>query len=263
MNTREISDCMKTQWSGRSISFFEEIDYTHTAARRLAEEGAPEGTLVVADCQTGGKGRRGRQWFSPPGTGIWMTLLLRPRLAPDKVSAITLVAALSVCRAISEVTGLKTAIKWPNDLVVDGKKICGILTEMSLEPTRIHYVVLGIGINVNQTAFPEDLPHAYSLAMAAGHELSRETVIARIWECFEKDYETYLLTGDMSGLKQEYEKNLTNLGSEVLVLAPAGEWRGTAEGISDGGDLLVRDETGVLREVNSGEVSVRGNYGYT
>lgn len=262
MDPKEISKCMRTQWAGKSIAFFEEIDSTNAAARQLGESGAPEGTLVIAESQTGGKGRRGRQWFSPPGTGIWMTLLLRPRLSPDKVSALTLTAALSVSRAIREVTGLKTEIKWPNDLVVDGKKICGILTEMKLTTAQDYYMVLGIGINVNQTEFPADLPHAWSLAMAAGHELSREAIIARIWECFEEDYETYLRAGDMSGLKAEYEKNLANLGSRVLVLSPSGEWSGIAEGISEGGDLLVRDENGVLQTVNSGEVSVRGIYGY-
>ena len=262
MRTEEISDRMKTQWAGKPIAFFEEISSTNTVAKRLGEQGAPEGTLVLADCQTVGKGRRGRAWFSPAGTGIWMTLLLRPRLAPDRVSAITLVAALSVCRAIRDVTGLETGIKWPNDLVADGNKVCGILTEMSLEPGNIRYVVLGIGINVNQTGFPDDLPYAYSLALAAERELSREAIIARIWECFEEDYEIYLQTGDMSGLKDRYEEKLTNLGRTVQVLAPSGQWTGVAEGISDTGDLLVRDESGALRAVNSGEVSVRGVYGY-
>ncbi|MBQ8815534.1 MAG: biotin--[Lachnospiraceae bacterium] len=283
MDTKEISKCMRTQWAGRSIAFFEEIDSTNTMAKRLGEQGVPEGTLVIADCQTGGKGRRGREWFSPAGTGIWMTLLLKPRLLPDKVSAITLVAALSVCKAIRRVTGLETMIKWPNDLVMNGKKVCGILTEMSLEPDHIGYVVLGIGINVNQTEFPEELPHAWSLAMAAREAVlsvtgetgqderteteagmfSREEIIARIWECFEEDYGIYLRTGDMSGLRGQYEAHLANLGCAVRVLAPSGEWAGAAEGIADSGELLVRDEAGVLRMVNSGEVSVRGVYGYT
>lgn len=263
MKIGEISKRMKTQWAGRSIAFFEKIDSTNCAAKQLGEEGAPAGVLVLADCQTGGKGRRGREWFSPSGTGIWMSLLLRPQLPADKVSAITLVAALSVCRAIREVTGLKTSIKWPNDLVIDGRKVCGILTEMSMEAGQIRYVVLGIGINVNQTEFPDDLPHAYSLAMAAGQTLSREAIIAGVWECFEEDYERYLETGDMRGLRDQYEKHLANCGRQVRVLAPAGEWSGVAEGISDGGDLLVKDENGELRAVNSGEVSVRGLYGYT
>ena len=192
-----------------------------------------------------------------------MSLILRPVIRPEQASMLTLVMGLSVVQAVRELFGLDAWIKWPNDMVIDGKKVCGILTEMSMNPDRIHYLVLGIGINVNQTGFSEDLPHAYSLSMAAGHEFSRERIIARIWECFEEDYETYLRTGDMSGLKTEYEENLTNLGSKVCVLAPAGEWTGIAEGISDGGDLLVRDESGVLHTVNSGEVSVRGVYGYT
>ena len=129
MDTGKISKDIQTQWAGRSIAFFEEIDSTNIMAGVLAEQGAPEGTLVLADHQTGGKGRRGRQWFSPAGTGIWMTLLLRPELSPERISAITLVAALSVEKAIHQVTGLDTGIKWPNDLVVDGKKVCGILTE--------------------------------------------------------------------------------------------------------------------------------------
>lgn len=263
MKTEEISVLMKTQWAGKPIAFFEEIDSTNTAARQLGEAGAPEGTLVLADCQTGGKGRRGRQWFSPAGTGIWMTLLLKPRIPAEKVSGLTLVGALSVCRAIREVTGLETAIKWPNDLVIGGRKVCGILTEMSMEAGQIRYVVLGIGINVNQTEFPEELPHAYSLAMAAGRGISREAIIARTWECFEEDYGRYLQTGDMSGLRKQYEAHLANLGQPVRVLAPTGEWSGVAKGISDSGDLLVMDEAGVLRAVNSGEVSVRGVYGYS
>ncbi len=262
METEKISGYRKTQWAGRPIVFFDEIDSTNTAAKKLGEDGAAEGTLVVTECQTGGKGRRGRQWFSPPGTGVWMTLLLRPELKPEKTSAITLVAAVSVCRALREVTGLEISIKWPNDLVTGGKKICGILTEMSLDGERVRYAVVGIGINVNQEAFPEDLPHAWSLAMGAGHRFCRERIIGRAMECFEEDYGTYLQTGDMSGLKERYEGYLANLKRPVRVLAPSGQWEGVAEGIDNSGDLLVRDKTGEVRAVNSGEVSVRGIYDY-
>ena len=285
MDTGKISKEIQTQWAGRSIAFFEEIDSTNNMAGALAEEGAPEGTLVLADRQTGGKGRRGRQWFSPAGTGIWMTLLLRPELPPEQIPAITLVAALSVSKAIRHATGIETGIKWPNDLVVEGKKVCGILTEMRFVPGNRPYVLLGIGINVNQTEFPEDLPHAYSLRMAASKQRAsddicslsrqcksdketisgehlRERIIALICTYFEKDYEIYLKTGDMCLLKQEYEEKLTNLNREVQVLASSGSWLGVAEGISDSGDLLVRDAAGVLQTVNSGEVSVRGVYGY-
>lgn len=244
------------------IVCLEEIDSTNNEVRRLGDAGAGEGTVVVADRQTGGKGRRGREWFSPAGTGVWMSVLLRPELRPDQVSGITLMAALSVCRAIRESTGLSAQIKWPNDLVIDGKKVCGILTEAAMNGNELRYVVLGIGINVNQTEFPEELPHAYSLALAAGRELDRDRIVACLLAYLKSDYERYLRSGDMGELKADYEAHLANLNQPVLVLAPAGEWTGVAKGISEAGDLLVRDESGELRTVNSGEVSVRGIYGY-
>jgi BirA family biotin operon repressor/biotin-[acetyl-CoA-carboxylase] ligase len=157
---------------------------------------------------------------------------------------------------------LDAVIKWPNDLVVDGRKVCGILTEMNAEPDYIHDVMIGIGINANQTEFPEELPHAYSLAMAAGHPFSRASIIARVWECFEEDYAVYQQHGNLHGLKAPYERYLANLHQAVRVLSPSGEWEGVAEGIDDSGDLLVREKDGELRAVNSGEVSVRGIYGY-
>jgi len=245
------------------IRFLEEVDSTNNEIRKLGDAGAEEGTIVVAEQQTGGKGRRGREWYSPAGTGIWMSVLLRPELSPDKVSGMTLMAALSVCRAIRTVTGLETQIKWPNDLVIDGRKVCGILTEAVMSGRELRYVVLGIGVNVNQTEFPAELPYAYSLAMAAGRALDRKQIIDEIVVCLGEDYENYLRSGDMSGLKSDYEKHLANCGMAVRVLAPSGEWSGVAVGISDSGNLLVRDETDEMKPVNSGEVSVRGIYGYT
>ncbi len=245
------------------IIYLDEIDSTNNEVRRLGEAGADEGTVVIAKQQTGGKGRRGRAWFSPAGTGIWMSVLLRPELEPEKVSGITLMAALSVCRAIRRTTGLNTQIKWPNDLVIDGKKVCGILTEAVLEGNQLLYVVLGIGVNVNQTEFPEDLPHAWSLALAGGNVPDRENIIFGILKSLSEDYEQYLQFGDLRGLKEAYEAHLVNLNRTVRVLSPAGEWTGVAEGITDSGDLLVRNDQGELVAVNSGEVSVRGIYGYS
>lgn len=248
---------------GAEILFLDEVDSTNNEIRRLGDAGAAEGTVVVAERQTGGKGRRGREWYSPAGAGIWMSVLLRPELEPDKVSGLTLMAALSVCRAIRRVTGLESQIKWPNDLVIDGRKVCGILTEAAMSGDELRYVVLGIGINVNQTEFPEELPYAYSLAMAAGHGFDRKRIIADIMDCLDEDYEKYLRTGDMSGLRPCYEEHLANRGMQVRVLASSGEWTGVAAGIADSGDLLVCDESGKLNYINSGEVSVRGIYGYT
>ena len=244
------------------IIYLDEIDSTNREARRLGDAGAMEGTVVIADCQTGGKGRLGRTWFSPSGTGIWMSILLRPELPPKKVAGITLMAALSVCRAIRSATGLNTQIKWPNDLVIDGKKVCGILTEAAILDGQLKFAVLGIGVNVNQTEFPEDLPHAWSLAMTVGRELDRERLIESCLNCLKEDYERYVRSGDIRKLRQEYEGQLVNLNQPVRVLSPAGEWTGVAKGITDGGDLLVLNDCGETVAVNSGEVSVRGVYGY-
>jgi len=244
------------------IIYLDEIDSTNREARRLGDAGAAEGMVVVADRQTGGKGRLGRTWFSPAGTGIWMSILLRPNLPPEKVSGITLMAALSVCRAIQSETGLNTQIKWPNDLVIDGKKVCGILTESVTSESQLKYVVLGIGVNVNQTEFPEGLPYAWSLRMTAGRELDRERLIEGCLNCLKEDYERYVRSGDFRELRQKYEAHLVNLNQSVRVLSPAGEWTGVAKGITDGGDLNVLNDQGELIAVNSGEVSVRGVYGY-
>ena len=248
---------------GERILCFEEIDSTNSEIRRQAENGEDEGLAAVAEYQTGGRGRRGREWFSPAGTGIWMSILLRPQLAPEKVSGITLMAALSVCRVLRSVTGLNAEIKWPNDIVIDGKKICGILTEAAMNGNRLDYVVLGIGVNVNQTEFPRELPYASSLAMEMGKMLDREKLLNCMLERLTEDYEVYLQSGDLRDLRAEYESHLTNLKNDVRVLASQGEWCGAAEGISESGDLLVRDREGHLHVVNSGEVSVRGVYGYS
>lgn len=244
------------------IIYLDEIDSTNREVRRLGDAGAVEGTVVIADCQTGGKGRLRRTWFSPAGTGIWMSLLLRPELPPEKVSGITLMAALSVCRAIRSATGLNTQIKWPNDLVIDGKKVCGILTESAILDGELKFAVLGIGVNVNQTEFPGDLPHAWSLAMTAGRELDREGLIECCLSCLKEDYERYVQSGDLRQLRQEYEAHLVNLDQPVRVLSTTGEWAGVAKGITDGGDLIVLNDAGEKITVNSGEVSVRGVYGY-
>ena len=202
-------------------------------------------------------------WTSPSGVGIWMSLVLRPKISPASASMLTLVAALSVREGIEKETGLLAGIKWPNDLVLNGKKICGILTEMSTELMEIQYVVPGIGINVNQTEFPDEIKEtAASLYLESGKIWKRSGLIAAIMEAFEKNYDIFLETGDMSGLMEEYNQYLVNRGKEVCVLAPQGEYRAMADGINREGSLLVTRADGTREEIISGEVSVRGIYGY-
>ena len=263
LSEAELLSCLKTEWAGGRIVYFDATDSTNVQAKRLAEAHAPHGTLVVSDRQDGGKGRRGRSWASPSGVGIWMSLILRPEIAPSSASMLTLAAALAVREGIQEETGLSPLIKWPNDLVLNGKKICGILTEMSTELMEIQYVITGIGINVNQREFPPEIRDtATSLSLEAGRCFRRSSLIAAILKAFEKDYAAFLKTGDLSLLLEEYNACLVNRGKEVCILDPSGEYRAVAEGIDESGSLLVTLPDGTRREIISGEVSVRGIYGY-
>ena len=160
MTEAELESLKNTQWAGCEIYCFDSIDSTNTKAKELAEAGHPSGTLVVADQQTLGRGRRGRSWESPAGTGIFMTLMLKPDINPNNASMLTLVAAMATARAITEVTGEAAQIKWPNDIVMNGKKVVGILTEMSAQFDYINHIVVGIGINVHNEEFPEEIAMA-------------------------------------------------------------------------------------------------------
>ncbi len=263
LNEAEIRAVLTSRWLGQNLKFFEETDSTNNAIRRMAENGAPEGTLAVAEIQTAGKGRRGRSWNSPKGSGIWHSFLLRPEFAPDRASMLTLLAAMAVLRSIKEVTGLDGMIKWPNDIVVNGKKVCGILTEMSTEEDTIRYVVVGIGINANTPDFPEEIrPTATSLMLELKTPVCRAKLINGIMCAFEEYYTVFCETKDMSRLKALYNQNLVNAGRSVKVLAFAGDYIGISHGINDEGELIVELPDGTIREVNSGEVSVRGIYGY-
>ena len=176
---------------------------------------------------------------------------------------LTLVTALAVTDGIREVTGLEAAIKWPNDVVVRGKKVAGILTEMSTDLDRIEFVVIGIGINVNTNSFPEEIREvATSLAIEQGKETARTPIIAAVWKQFARYEKLFEEKGSFTALKERYEALLANRGREVRVLDPDGEYFGVAEGITEGGELLVRREDQSLTAVRSGEVSVRGIYGY-
>ena len=263
LSQAEILSSIRGSWAGREILYLDEVDSTNTAAKKAAENGAVHGTLVVSERQTGGKGRRGRAWDSPRETGIFMTLILRPNMAPVHASMLTLVAALAVADGIRECTGAESLIKWPNDIVMSGKKICGILTEMSADPDCINYVAVGIGINVNMEEFPEEIRGvAASIFTETGKKTKRSLLISSVMAAFERYYEVFMKTTDMSGLLEDYNGKLANCGRTVRVLDPAGEYSGTAIGIDREGELLVEMEDTTVRRVLSGEVSVRGIYGY-
>ena len=266
LSESEILSRLTTDWAGRTLHYFNETGSTNIDAKRYAEEGEPHGTTVVANMQSAGRGRRGRLWQSPAGSAIYMTIMLKPQFVPDKASMLTLVMALSVADAIVEVTGLSAGIKWPNDIVVNKKKVCGILTEMNAELDYIQYVVIGVGINVNNNSpeeFPEEIRKtATSLKIESGMQISRAALLERVLAHFEKNYNIFTQSLDLSALMEAYDARLLNLNAEVRVLDPKGEYTGIARGLNPAGELLVEKENGEVVPVYAGEVSVRGLYGY-
>lgn len=262
LSQTELEHAIHTQVMGANLVYFEVTDSTNTQAKRLAEEGAPHGTLVVADCQKSGRGRKGRGFDSPGGQSIYMTLLLRPQIAPGNASMLTLVAAIAVQRAISKVAGIKPLIKWPNDIIIGGKKMCGILTEMSMQEDGISYIVIGIGINVQNQTFPDEIKDvATSIFLETGEKANRASIVGAVMEAFEDAYEKFMETQDMTSLLSEYNGLLVNRDEKVRVLDPIAPFEGIARGITNRGELIVETDT-EKHMVAYGEVSVRGVYGY-
>lgn len=252
---------------GRELRCFEELDSTNNYLKTQAD--APDGTAVTADCQTAGRGRMDRSFQSPKGQGIYLSVLLRPALPPDRLPPVTALAGVAVCAAVERVCGVRPGLKWPNDPVLKGKKLCGILTEMSLEAEtgRVQSLVLGIGINVGQG--PEDFSPevrevATSLLQALGKHVSRPQLTAALLEELDRAYAA-LLTGDLSEYLAAYRRDCVNLGKTVQLIPFGGGKREAARAVDIDGEfsLVVRGEDGKERTVRSGEVSVRGLWGYT
>lgn len=271
-----LSECIKKNGLVQNIVFLEKTDSTNRQAKTAADSGAPDGTLIVANEQTGGCGRRGRQWDSPAGKNIYFSLLLRPEFALEKASMLTLVMALAVADGIahtmSEACGIKqgevfgaenAGIKWPNDIVMNGKKVCGILTEMSLKKNAPYYVVIGVGINVYEQSFASELVNkATTLEAECGQRISRSKLVANVMEAFGEYYTVFRKEESLAKLQELYNALLVNRNRSVCVLDPKGDYRGIATGITDTGELCVELADGSVTEVCAGEVSVRGIYGY-
>ncbi len=269
LSQAEIESLCEEGWAGAKVVYFPETDSTNNQAKAAGEAGAADGTLFVADRQDAGKGRRGRVWESPAGQSIYMSLLLRPKIAPSQASMLTLVMGLAVAEAIRSEAGIPAQIKWPNDIVLEdaagdgAKKVCGILTELSTEIEAINYVVIGVGINVNQASFDGELAKtATSLRMETGKSLRRSELIAAILARFEVKYEAFLKTEDLSGLADAYNALLINQDRDVKILDPKGDYEAHAIGINTRGELVVRMPDGEKRPIYAGEVSVRGGSGH-
>lgn len=253
---------IRTKWAGKTVHFATETDSTNEWAKRLSQDGAPHGTLAVAEFQSAGKGRLGRSWQAGSGSSVMMSLLLRPDFAPSYASMLTLVMGLSVAQAIQKL-GVTVSIKWPNDVVVSRKKICGILTEMRLDGMKIRDVIVGVGINVDQERISEELQDkATSLYLETGKHYDRCSLLSLVMTAFEENYDKVVQTCDLSGILCEYNRLLANRDQPVRILDKQAPWEGTALGINAQGELLVKDREGNIKTVRAGEVSVRGLYSY-
>jgi BirA family transcriptional regulator, biotin operon repressor / biotin---[acetyl-CoA-carboxylase] ligase len=250
----------KTTGIGRDIRVFQETTSTNDVIEKLARDGVAEGAVVFAETQTKGRGRLGRAWHSPPGRGLWFSVLLRPKLRPQEITQLTVTSATALRRAIAQHTDAKPEIKWPNDLLIQGRKVAGILTELSAELDCVKHVILGIGVDVNQNAsdFPADLRKlATSLKVETGRALPRADLAVTILRELDHDY-ARLTQGRFPEVADEWEAHCTTIGREVTIRIGQRLLRGRAESLGEDGALLLRTEHGHVERVMGGDVSLAG-----
>lgn len=259
LSPEELVAHMRTEWVGHNIEYVKTVDSTNEKAKKLAAEGCPDGTVVVSEEQTGGKGRLSRGWFSPAGRGIWCSVIFKPPFLPQEASKCTLLAAVAVIKALNKHKGVNATIKWPNDILLDGKKLVGILTEMSAEFGHINYIVIGTGINTDipRSLLPEDLKDlAVSVADVAEDKVNRAEIMADYLFNLEELY-TKAVNEGFACILDEWRKYAGTIGQEVKVMAPEETYYGTAIDIDHEGMLLVERSDGTVAKVIAGDVSIR------
>ncbi len=254
----DIRACLNTRIMGRDrIICLDQTDSTNSQAKRLAAEGAAEGTLVVAESQAGGRGRRGRSWFSPAGQNIYASVILRPAMAPSQTPQITLTTAVAVARALQEAAGLNATIKWPNDILIAEKKIAGILTEITTEMDAVDYVVVGLGVNVNTTAadMPPDIrPIATSVRIESGSRFSRSDLLCSLLQQFERYYDMLQHDG-FKPIMAQWREMSDIIGRPVYVDVLDVRHAGIVEAVDDDGVLILKDDRGQRHRIFSGDVT--------
>jgi BirA family biotin operon repressor/biotin-[acetyl-CoA-carboxylase] ligase len=241
---------------GRDIQVFQQTSSTNDVAEKMARDGVAEGVVIFAETQTKGRGRLGRKWLSPTGQGLWFSVLLRPTLPPAAITQLTIATATAVARAIRLETGLAPQIKWPNDILLRGKKVVGILTELSAELDRVRYVIIGIGVDVNVMEFPEELRDvATSLAAESGKTFIRAEIAASILSELDTDYGR-LARGEFATLAEEWEQQCITLGRRVVIHIGDRTLSGRAESLDNDGALLLRSDYGHLERIIGGDVTL-------
>ncbi|MBO9128220.1 biotin--[acetyl-CoA-carboxylase] ligase [Bacillus sp. 165] len=254
----EIQLGLQTSFIGRNVYYEDTVDSTQKIAAGLAYEGVSEGTVVVAEQQTSGRGRLSRKWYSPKGTGIWMSIILRPAIPTQNAPQLTLLAAVSVAQAIEE-AGVSVSIKWPNDILINGKKAVGILTELQAEADKINAVIIGIGINVNQKQedFAEEIQTiATSLAIEKGTKLARAELMQSIFYHMERLYQQYLDKG-FQIVKLLWESYAISIGKTITARTVTQTLTGIAKGITEDGVLMLEDESGNIHYIHSADIEIR------
>ncbi|MFZ5943808.1 MAG: biotin--[acetyl-CoA-carboxylase] ligase [Bacillota bacterium] len=263
IKTELLEGLQTLNWGKHSLYTFDNVDSTNNIAKDYGAQGKPEGTVIVAESQSRGKGRLGRLWASPAGQGIWASIILRPSILPTLAPQITLVMAVGMAKALNKIEGIEAKIKWPNDILVNNRKVAGILTELSAEIERINYIVIGIGVNVNQDIndFPEEFrENAISLKEAVGMRLSRVKILQWMLEEIEKTYHYYLAEG-LKPILAEWRNYSLTIGREVEVIMGNERIKGSAVDVGDDGSLIVKDENNIMHKIIAGDVSLRGKWG--
>ena len=240
---------------GLPLHFFKTIDSTNDYAKKIAARGEPEGTLVISEEQTAGRGRMGRSWISPPGTGLWLSLILRPTFIPSQAPLLTSLAAVAVAGAIRRVTGLSAGIKWPNDIIINDRKAAGILIELSAGERFVKYLIVGIGINVNTEDFPEEIrERATSLHICSERKISRMEILISVLRELERLYSATIHNGDFNSILERYRSWSVTIGRRITATRSGQEFSALALDITPKGGLLIKDDAGMIEELISGEI---------
>lgn len=248
----EISHALDTKVIGKKIYYFDELASTMDVAHQLAIKNTQEGTVIIAEAQKAGRGRLGREWSSPKYKGIYFSLIIKPDILPQEVTLLTLLSAVSVCEAIKNVSGLDCQIKWPNDILIENKKVCGILTEINAESDLVHYVVIGIGINVNNDK-KNLIPHSTSLKEEKGSDINRIDLICGIFKSMERNY-NFFKKKQLETIINKWKEFSLTLGKRIRVSYHNRQLEGEAVDIDQDGSLLLRKDNGILQKISAGDI---------
>lgn len=252
-----VETSIDTKYIGKKVVFINEVGSTNDEAKMIAQEEI-EGTIVISEIQTKGRGRRGRNWHSKEGSGIWMSIILKPKISPSEAPFITQIVGAGIIRGFEKL-GIDAKIKWPNDIIINDKKVCGILTEMNMDFDGINYVVAGIGINVNTISFPDDLKEIATSIKLEKYEVSRLEIIQNILPEIERLYDKFIKDNDKKEVIAICKSRSNIIGEKINVIKESATKEAKAIDITSEGNLLVEYEDLSTEEINSGEVSIRRN----